>query len=135
MAKRKNHLLTALNYPSLIIAGMMTVIAGLGLWFSGKLEQPLLQPKPLPDIYGVWIEQEVAPYVADSFELRPAGVFVGGRQVNTKFKWDGSVLEYRVGDDTYSYYFHADRLVRQQPAHYISSFTRQKLDLRSKSGF
>lgn len=98
--------------------------------FGVELEQKMFQPEPLPDIFGVWTEQEVAPYAADSFEVRPSGIFVDGRQVNTHYQWDGHVLEYTLGEQTYTYTFLADQLIRQRPAHYTSAFSRQALMLR-----
>ncbi|MGF1684502.1 DUF2850 domain-containing protein [Photobacterium makurazakiensis] len=133
MTKPKKYRQKAFIPPSAIIVGVMSIVMAFSMWAAGKFDIPLFESTSVPDIYGVWTEQDVAPYVADKFELSPAGVFVGGRQVTTQFKWDGNRLEYRAGDDNYSYLFHANRLVRQQPAHYISSFSRQKLDLRSKS--
>lgn len=91
----------------------------------GAIDAQTLGQEPPPDINGVWVEKEVAPYVADRFEIRPEGVFVGGRQVTTRYDWDGEILSYRKGDDTYVYKLHEGRFVRQQPAHYISSFARE----------
>jgi hypothetical protein len=63
--------------------------------------------------------------MADRFELRSEGVFVDGRQVNTRYEWDGMTLTYRRGEDIYIYTYLSDQFVRQQPAHYISSFSRE----------
>lgn len=90
----------------------------------GLVKADLFQPEPIAHIYGTWVEQEVAPYAADSFEIRPAGVFINGRQISTHFEWDGSTLEYRLGDEIYLYTYSSENLVRQQPAHYISTFSR-----------
>ncbi|PSW01721.1 DUF2850 domain-containing protein [Photobacterium lipolyticum] len=90
----------------------------------GLVKADLFEPEPVTHIYGTWVEQEVAPYVADSFEIRPAGVFIHGRQVSTHFEWDGSTLKYRLGDEIYLYTYLSEKLVRQKPAHYISTFSR-----------
>ncbi|KLV01620.1 hypothetical protein ABT56_21950 [Photobacterium aquae] len=87
--------------------------------------QPKTSGLARSDIYGVWVEQDVAPYAADSFELRPAGVFVGGRQVSTDYTWNGRELEYRYGNELYRYHLIDQQLIREQPVHYVSSFTRQ----------
>ncbi|WP_299020422.1 DUF2850 domain-containing protein [uncultured Photobacterium sp.] len=102
-----------------------------GFFFSamiavGAIDTETFGGKPLPNINGTWVEKEVAPYVADSFELRQEGVFVDGRLVTTRYDWDGNILKYRLGDDIYVYKLHEGRLMRQQPAHYISSFARKK---------
>lgn len=114
-----------LTYGLIVVVATSAVT--FGLWSAGKLE---FTPELLPDIYGEWVEQDVAPYVADRFEIRPAGIFVDGRQVNSQFLWDGRKLEYRLGDEVYSYSFVSNQLVRQQPAHYISSFSRKPMVLR-----
>ncbi|MGF1760831.1 DUF2850 domain-containing protein [Photobacterium sagamiensis] len=90
----------------------------------GLVKADLFKSEPVAQIYGTWVEQEVAPYVADRFEIRPAGVFIHGRQVSTHFEWDGSTLKYRLGDDIYLYTYLSESLVRQKPAHYISTFSR-----------
>lgn len=104
-----------------------TGAVALGLLLAGLFDNAVAQENNLPNIYGVWVEQDVAPYAADRFEIRPEGVFVGGRQVNTQYQWDGSKLEYLKGETRYSYSFVSGRLIRQSPAHYISSFARQTL--------
>ncbi len=100
----------------LALSGFIAVGAAKGDWFT---------PAPEPSIYGTWIEQDVAPYAADQFELRANGVYVSGRLVSTTYEWDGSQLRYRMGDETYRYTFEEGQFIRQQPAHYVSSFARQ----------
>lgn len=90
----------------------------------GLIKADVFQIDPVTDLYGTWVEQEVAPYVADRFEIRPAGVFMNGSQVSTHYEWDGSTLKYRLGDDIYIYTYLSGQLVRQKPAHYISAFSR-----------
>ncbi|WP_237157073.1 DUF2850 domain-containing protein [Photobacterium rosenbergii] len=124
---------TSLFTHRLISFAMAVAVTGaiaLGLLLAGLFDSAIAQDKHLPDINGVWTEQDVAPYAADSFEIRPEGVFVNGRQVNTQYQWDGSKLEYLRGDDLYIYSYLSGRLIRQSPAHYISTFSRQKMDLR-----
>ena len=122
MAKQKKgsaHRITLRQVTGLVVfVGIMTWAGVMQLFERG-------QSVPMPSLYGTWVEQDVAPYLADSFELRPSGVFVAGRQINTHYAWDGSKLEYRLGDEIYSYLFLSGQLVRQQPAHYISTFTRR----------
>ncbi|MDV5171711.1 DUF2850 domain-containing protein [Photobacterium rosenbergii] len=116
---------------SFAMAVAVTGAIALGLLLAGLFDNTLAQDRHLPDINGIWTEQDVAPYAADSFEIRPEGVFVNGRQVNTQFQWDGSKLKYLRGDDLYIYSYLSGRLIRQSPAHYISTFSRQKMmDIR-----
>lgn len=115
---------------SFAVAAAATGALALGLLLAGLLDGSKVHSSNLPDINGMWLEQDVAPYAADSFEIRPEGVFVNGRQVNTQYQWDGNTLEYLRGGTLYSYSFLSGRLIRQRPAHYISSFSRQKIALR-----
>ncbi|MGF1688886.1 DUF2850 domain-containing protein [Photobacterium japonica] len=121
MAKQKKravHRATLRQVAALVILSGGMALAGMMQLFERG------QTVSIPTLYGTWVEQDVAPYLADSFELRPSGVFVAGRQINTQYVWDGSKLEYRLGDELYSYLFLSGQLVRQQPAHYTSAFSR-----------
>lgn len=62
----------------------------------------LMQPAK-STIYGVWIEQDVAPYLAQKIEIRPDLVRVDGRVVTTSYQYDGRVLQYRVGGRDYQF--------------------------------
>lgn len=110
---------------ALLMAGIFAGLIFSALLAVGAIGRELLWDEPVINIHGVWVEQGVAPYAADRFELRAEGVFVDGRQVNTHYEWDGITLTYRQGEETYIYSYLSDQLVRQQPAHYISSFTRE----------
>jgi len=111
-------------------AALLVMIITAGLIFSvllaiGAIDNEMFAGEPPISLTGVWVERDVAPYVADRFELRPEGVFVDGRLVNTQYEWDGDTLKYRLGEDVYIYTYLSERLIRQQPAHYISSFSRE----------
>jgi len=110
---------------ALLIAGIIVGLVFSALLAVGAIGHEMLGAEPVININDTWVEQGVAPYTADRFELRPEGVFVDGRLVNTQYEWDGSTLTYRLGDDMYIYTYLSDQLVRQQPAHYISSFSRK----------
>ena len=125
---QKTPLLTH-RFISLAFAAAAIGAVAIGLLLAGLLEEAKAKQN-LPNINGVWVEQDVAPYAADSFEIRPEGVFVDGRQINTQYQWDGSNLEYLKGGTLYSYSFLSGRLIRQSPAHYVSSFSRQNIALR-----
>lgn len=117
------------QYKSIQFAFVVaSIIAGLifsALLAVGAIGREVLGAEHVISINGIWVERDVAPYVADRFELRPEGVFVDGRLVNTQYEWDGSTLTYRQGEDIYIYTYLSDQLVRQQPAHYVSSFSRE----------
>lgn len=84
--KQKTSLFTH-RLISFAMAVSVTGAIALGLLLAGLFDSAIAQDKHLPDINGVWTEQDVAPYAADSFEIRPEGVFVNGRQVNTQYQW------------------------------------------------
>nr|WP_284676585.1 DUF2850 domain-containing protein [Vibrio sinus] len=48
-------------------------------------------------IYGTWVEQEVAPYMADKIVLGKKGVMKNGSLVATHFSFDGEIFEYTSG--------------------------------------
>ncbi|MDE1331015.1 DUF2850 domain-containing protein [Vibrio aestuarianus] len=58
---------------------------------------------PKEQVYGIWVEQNVAPYVAKHIELSQQGVMSGGRVLATSFDFDGHYLEYQIGDEHYRY--------------------------------
>lgn len=58
---------------------------------------------PKSSIYGTWTEQNVASYSAEEFVLTPAGVAIDGGIVDTRYSWNGTFLEYQVGDTTRRY--------------------------------
>ncbi len=53
---------------------------------------------PKSNVYGTWIEKDVAQYSAEEFTLGPNGVSINGGIVDTEYSFDGSYVEYRVGD-------------------------------------
>ncbi|WP_038174923.1 MULTISPECIES: DUF2850 domain-containing protein [Vibrio] len=63
----------------------------------------LAKAYPKSTIYGIWVEQNVAAYSTDKFVLSSSGVAVDGGVVDTHFDWNGSYLEYNVGDKVRRY--------------------------------
>lgn len=55
------------------------------------------QNMPKDRLYGMWVEQEVAPYMADRFVIGKRGVLINGAVVSTDFKFDGQYFEYNSG--------------------------------------
>lgn len=53
---------------------------------------------PKSNVYGTWVEKDVALYAAEKFTLGGNGVSINGRVVDTDYSFDGSYVEYRVGD-------------------------------------
>ncbi|MFB9214721.1 DUF2850 domain-containing protein [Vibrio sinaloensis] len=53
---------------------------------------------PKSNVYGTWVEQNVASYSAEEFVLGPSGVSINGGIVDTEYSFDGAFVEYRVGE-------------------------------------
>lgn len=77
------------------------------------------------DLYGEWVEQGVAPYAADQFEIRSDGIYTNGSRATTEYQFDGEQLKYTIGTETYLYRVEdAKTLERIEPAHYTSFFAK-----------
>ncbi|NUY56818.1 hypothetical protein BZG78_09630 [Salinivibrio sp. MA351] len=77
------------------------------------------------DLYGEWVETEVAPYAADRFEVRKDGIYTNGSRVTTSYQFDGDKLSYSIGTQTYVYRVeNKSTLERLSPAHYTSFFAK-----------
>ncbi|WP_305843884.1 DUF2850 domain-containing protein [Photobacterium leiognathi] len=109
----------------LLIGGLVLA----GVFVSKHSLSNLFQPASSVGIYGRWQEHDVAKYAADSFEIGPLGIYHQNRLVTTTYEWDGQTLSYRLGGELYSYIYVKNTFIRQQPAHYISTFLRTPLSL------
>jgi Protein of unknown function (DUF2850). len=79
------------------------------------------------DLYGEWIEQDVAPYAADRFEVRKDGIYTNSSRVTTIYRFDGDKLSYSIGTQTYVYRVeNKSTLERLSPMHYTSFFAKDK---------
>ncbi|ODQ01590.1 MULTISPECIES: DUF2850 domain-containing protein [Salinivibrio] len=75
------------------------------------------------DLYGEWVELEVAPYAADRFEVRSDGIYTNGSRATTAYTFDGDELSYTIGTQEYLYRVeNKSTLERLSPAHYTSMF-------------
>ncbi|PMN93882.1 DUF2850 domain-containing protein [Enterovibrio norvegicus] len=76
-------------------------------------------------IYGEWVEQGVAPYAADRFEVRKDGIYIKGARTTSFFEFTGSKLIYTVGNNTYLYTVEDKQtLQREKPYHYSTPFEK-----------
>ncbi|KJY88186.1 hypothetical protein TW84_15545 [Vibrio neptunius] len=86
-------------------------------------------------VYGTWIEQGVAPYSADSFVLNETGVVIDGGVVNTRYRFNGSYVEFQVGEKKRRYQmldtsFSQMRLISEphyQPVYQLSEKSKNNL--------
>jgi len=76
-----------------LIAAVMAIIMASSLY-----QLYLEKTYPKSNVYGTWVEQNVASYAAEEFVLSPSGVAINGGIVDTQYSWDGSHLEYRLGN-------------------------------------
>ncbi|ASK54641.1 hypothetical protein CEQ48_07420 [Vibrio tarriae] len=66
----------------------------------GRLQE---QWFPKSELYGIWIEQNVAPYAAQKITIGSQGIVLNGRLVTTHFNYDGARLEFTVNGQPYQF--------------------------------
>ena len=82
---------------------------------------------PQSSLYGTWVEKNVAPYSADSFELREDGVYINGARKTRHYDFSDDVLTYQIGEDVYLYRVtQGGLLMREKPFHYTTPFVKKR---------
>ncbi|ENM3765555.1 DUF2850 domain-containing protein [Vibrio cholerae] len=66
----------------------------------GRLQE---QWFPKSELYGIWVEQNVAPYAAQKITICTQGIVLNGRLVTTHFNYDGARLEFTVNGQPYQF--------------------------------
>ncbi|EGQ8121276.1 DUF2850 domain-containing protein [Vibrio cholerae] len=66
----------------------------------GRLQE---QWFPKSELYGIWVEQNVAPYAAQKITISTQGIVLNGRLVTTHFNYDGARLEFTVNGQPYQF--------------------------------
>lgn len=66
----------------------------------GRLQE---QWFPKSELYGIWVEQNVAPYAAQKITIGTQGIVLNGRLVTTHFNYDGARLEFTVNGQPYQF--------------------------------
>ncbi|MCG3865752.1 MULTISPECIES: DUF2850 domain-containing protein [unclassified Photobacterium] len=122
-----SHLMTKRSQTIILILLLVGGLVLTSLFVSKKSLSSWLKPPSPVGIYGYWKEHDVARYAAESFEIRPLGIYRDGRLVTTQYSWDGQTLSYQLGELHYSYLYLNNTFIRHQPAHYISTFVRTSL--------
>ncbi|WP_373433060.1 DUF2850 domain-containing protein [Vibrio anguillarum] len=120
---------TNLRRRKYIERGLMLVVM-IGLFSVASLYGDLFTRlenyfSPKDEVYGVWVEQYVAPYSAKRIELGKAGVISSGRVLTTSFEFDGHFLEYQIGDTSYRYKMRDDNnteMTQMSSSHYNPTF-------------
>ncbi|MGO1296923.1 MAG: DUF2850 domain-containing protein [Vibrio sp.] len=54
-------------------------------------------------LYGMWVEQDVAPYAASTINIRSGTIMMQGHTVATQFRFNGEVLSFNAGGSEYRY--------------------------------
>ncbi len=71
--------------------------------YSNVFERTKAMLSPKEQIYGVWVEENVADYAARKIEVSPKGISMGGRVYTTQFEFDGINLEFQIAGQDYKY--------------------------------
>ncbi|EMB51569.1 N-acetylglutamate synthase [Vibrio mimicus] len=69
---------------------------------------------PKSELYGLWIEQNVAPYTAQKITISSQGVVMNGRLVTTHFEYNGNLLEFMVNDQKYEFDIQLEKKIMKQ---------------------
>lgn len=51
----------------------------------------LAKTYPKSNVYGTWVEQNVASYAAEEFVVSSAGISINGGIVDTQYSWDAPI--------------------------------------------
>ncbi|MEZ8143978.1 hypothetical protein A1OO_21650 [Enterovibrio norvegicus FF-33] len=106
------------------IALFVLLIGGL-VGFLVANDVPIFTEVDQTVIYGEWVEQGVAPYAADKFEVRKDGIYTKGARTTSHYEFTGRKLIYTVGNHTYLYVMEDDKtLQREKPYHYSTPFIK-----------
>lgn len=97
MITKKKLIERSILFFALIAAVGFVLVAN--VFYQRYLEQTY----PKSDLYGTWVEQDVAGYATEEIVLGRAGVSINGGVVDTDYRFDGTHLEYQFGDETRRY--------------------------------
>ncbi|WP_047049877.1 DUF2850 domain-containing protein [Vibrio mexicanus] len=81
-----------------LIGGVVTIIL-----YATVYDRMMSHFFPKKEIYGVWVEQNVASYAVQKIILSSEGVSVDGNLVATDFDYDGWYFSYMAGGVEYRY--------------------------------
>lgn len=82
------------------VIGVAVVIALYGQVFNRIVDS--FSPSK-SEIYGIWIEQNVAPYAAQRIHVQADSIIIDGRLVTTQYDFNGRYLSFYVGDQKMQY--------------------------------
>ncbi|MDP5254902.1 MULTISPECIES: DUF2850 domain-containing protein [unclassified Vibrio] len=71
--------------------------------YKGAIAQYLAPPVSTNLVYGTWVEQNVAPYARDEFEISPQGIIRRGAILTTSFEFDGQTLHFHYAGQDFRY--------------------------------
>lgn len=87
----------------LILIGVIGIAVVIGLYGQvfNRLADSFSPSKS--EIYGIWIEQNVAPYAAKRIHVQSDSIIIDGRLVTTQYDFNGRYLSFYVGDQKMQY--------------------------------
>lgn len=105
---RKNTPSERVNHHKLWLERSLILLAVIGAGmaaylYKGAIEQLLNPPVSSERIYGTWVEQNVAPYARDEFEVSALGISRRGAILTTAFDFDGQVLHFHYAGQDFRY--------------------------------
>jgi hypothetical protein len=120
---------------ALILLALVGTASVVGLYndLYGRVQDHI---NPKAQVFGVWVEKDVAPYARASFELGDNKVVINNRVVATSFELSATELWFTVGVTEYRYQFlnrNKTEIRQLSPTHYNPTFVlsgKHKKDLR-----
>lgn len=88
---------------------------------------------PKSELYGVWVEQNVAAYSAQKITIGTQGVTLNGRLVTTHFDYDGAQLEFMVNGQPYRFEIMLEKkqMKQRSSAHYQPVYQLSELSKKN----
>lgn len=84
---------------AVVLIGLVATVS----LYSTVYDRVMSHLNPKNEIYGVWVEQNVASYAVQEITLSEKGVSVDGNLVSTDFDYDGWYFSYMAGGVEYRY--------------------------------
>ncbi len=107
-----------------LLIGSISIGAGVTLYYIVG-DYLTHQKEVRKKIYGHWVEQNVAPYLSDTYTIKPDGIYRDGRVLTTDFRFNGSELIFTSGGVEHEFVITSEsfhQMKRIRPEHYESIF-------------
>lgn len=111
----------------LVLALSGTILVGSGyIYLYLQARYAFTSQAPL---YGMWVEQNVAPYAATTIDIWPKAIVVQGHTVATQYRFNGDILSFNAGGREHRYRMLNDENTEMRlisAAHYNPTFRLSK---------